>query len=191
MEVRATRLPGVLLLKPKRFIDSRGYFVETYNERDFRAAGVAPVFIQDNQSLSFERGTIRGLHFQLPPAQQAKLVRVLVGGIFDVVIDLRVGSPTYGEWIGQELSAEGGEQVFIPGGLAHGFCTLEPRTEVGYKVDRPYAPDRASGIVWNDPTLRIAWPVPDYEATISEKDRRLSPLSVFKSPFTYPESSDD
>jgi dTDP-4-dehydrorhamnose 3,5-epimerase len=185
MEVRKTRLPGVLVLKPKRFGDARGHFVETYNERVFRAAGVTATFVQDNQSLSVARGTVRGLHFQLPPESQAKLMRVVSGRVFDVVVDLRVGSPTYGEWLAEELSAQGGEQAYIPAGLAHGFCTLEPMTEVAYKVDRPYAPQCDSGIRWNDPQLAIAWPVKESEAILSDKDRRMGTFAAFKSPFRY------
>jgi dTDP-4-dehydrorhamnose 3,5-epimerase len=185
MEVRKTRLPGVLVLKPRRFSDNRGFFVETYNERVFRAAGVVAAFTQDNQSMSVARGTVRGLHFQLPPEAQAKLMRVAAGRVYDVVVDLRAGSPAYGHWLAEELTAEGGEQVYIPAGLAHGFCTLEPMTQVAYKVDRPYAPQCDSGILWNDPQLAIAWPVKDSEATLSDKDRNMGSFAAFTSPFRY------
>jgi dTDP-4-dehydrorhamnose 3,5-epimerase len=185
VEVKATLLPGVLILKPQRFPDERGHFVETFNARDFRRAGIVASFVQDNQSYSRARGTIRGLHFQLPPAPQAKLVRVVRGSICDVVVDLRAGSPTYGRWIAQQLTAEGGEQVFVPCGMAHGFCTLEPDTEVVYKVDEYYVPEHDSGVIWNDRTLAIDWPVPAEEAVLSDKDRELGRFSEFVSPFRY------
>src|SRR5262249_44171087 len=123
MDVKPLSLPGVIVLTPRRFSDSRGFFSETYNERAFRAAGITAAFVQDNQSYSAKRGTIRGLHFQLPPAAQAKLVRVLRGSVYDVAVDMRVGSPTYGRWDGATLTADGGEQLFVPRGFLHGFCT--------------------------------------------------------------------
>jgi dTDP-4-dehydrorhamnose 3,5-epimerase len=185
MEVKTTRLQGVLILKPRRFVDERGFFAESYAERPFRAAGIAARFVQDNQSFSRHQGTIRGLHFQLPPAAQAKLVQVIRGCVYDVAVDLRLGSPTYGQWIGERLSAKGGEQIYLPQGFAHGFCTLEPDTEVTYKVDSYYAPAYDSGIIWNDPTLNIPWPVAAAAAVLSEKDRRLGTFAQFESPFQY------
>ena len=185
MEVKSAHLPGVVLLKPRRFADARGYFVEAYSERSFRDAGIDCRFVQDNQSYSKRIGTIRALHFQLPPHPQAKLVRVLRGAILDVAVDLRVGSPTFGQSYAARLSAEGGEQLFLPRGIAHGFCTLEPQTEVAYKVDEFYAPACDSGIAWNDPSLAIAWPVADGEAMVSDKDRTLGSFDQFKSPFRY------
>jgi dTDP-4-dehydrorhamnose 3,5-epimerase len=128
---------------------------------------------------------MRGMHFQLPPAAQAKLIRVLRGRIFDVAVDLRLESPTYGQWIAEEISAEGGEQIFVPPALAHGFCTLEPNTEVAYQVDRYYAPASESGIIWNDPSLNIPWPVGRKEATLSQKDHKLGTFKDFVSPFRY------
>lgn len=184
MEVAPTDLPGVFLLKPRRFSDARGYFVETYNRRSFQAAGIDVVFVQDNQSFSLRRGTIRGVHFQLPPEPQAKLVRVLRGSVFDVAVDLRADSATYGKWLGSHLTAERGEQLFIPRGFGHGFCTLEPNTEVAYKVDGYYALACDSGIVWNDPTLNIGWPVTPAEAILSDKDRGLGRFDQFESPFS-------
>src|SRR4051794_4884588 len=184
MEIKALDLPGVLLLRPRRFADSRGYFTETYNEKTFSAAGVAVKFVQDNQSYSASRGTIRGLHFQLPPATQSKLVRVLQGSVYDVAVDLRVGSPTYGSWEGANLTAEGGEQLFVPRGFAHAFCTLEPNTMVAYKVDDFYAPECDSGLIWNDPAFQIKWPL-EGDALLSNKDATLGHFSDFKSPFTY------
>jgi dTDP-4-dehydrorhamnose 3,5-epimerase len=183
MEVEPTALPGVFLLRPRRFPDARGYFVETYNQHAFKEAGIDVEFVQDNLSFSFRRGTIRGLHFQLPPETQAKLVRVLHGAIFDVAVDLRTNSPTFGKWLSSNLSAEGGEQLFIPRGFGHGFCTLESDTQVAYKVDAYYASGCDSGIVWNDPTLDINWPAAPSEAILSEKDLRLGRFDQFASPF--------
>jgi dTDP-4-dehydrorhamnose 3,5-epimerase len=185
MDVRTTKLQGVLVLKPRRFADARGYFFEAYTERTFRQAGVTAAFLQDNQSFSLRQGTIRGLHFQLPPAAQAKLVRVVRGCIYDVAVDLRRGSPTYGQWAAERLSADGGEQIYVPHGFAHGFCTLEPDTEVAYKVDTYYAPEYDSGIIWNDPTLNIPWPVAPEAAILSEKDGKLGTFAAFTSPFQF------
>lgn len=185
MDVKDLSLPGLKLLKPRRFADSRGYFSETYNERTFAQAGITIKFIQDNQSVSASTGTVRALHFQLPPAPQTKLVRVLHGSIFDVGVDLRTGSPTYGRWEGVTISAEGGEQLLVPRGFAHGFCTLEPNSVVAYKVDEFYAPASDSGLIWNDPDLAIAWPVAAGAAVLSDKDQKLGRFRDFKSPFAY------
>lgn len=185
MEKKSLDLEGVVLLRPRRFADSRGYFVETYNERTFLAAGITAKFVQDNQSYSVKRGTIRGLHFQLPPAAQAKLVRVLRGSVYDVAVDLRVGSPGYGRWVGETLTAEGGEQLFVPRGFAHAFCTLEPDAVVAYKVDDFYAPASDSGLIWNDPALAIDWPVAAQDVVLSDKDLKLGRLADFASPFRY------
>lgn len=179
-------LPGLVLLTPRKFVDSRGFFMETYSAPAFRELGIDCVFVQDNQSLSTRRGTIRGLHFQTPPHAQAKLVRVLRGSIFDVAVDLRVQSPTYGRWCAATLTASGGEQLFLPRGFAHGFCTLEPDVEVAYKVDDVYAPECDAGLVWNDPTLAIAWPFSGDEIALSEKDAALRRLAGFSSPFMMP-----
>jgi dTDP-4-dehydrorhamnose 3,5-epimerase len=185
MDVKHLSLPGLTLLKPRKFADSRGHFVETYNERTFEQAGITIRFVQDNQSFSAARGTVRALHFQLPPAPQTKLVRVLQGSIFDVGVDLRIGSPTYGRWEGVRLDAEGGEQLLVPRGCAHGFCTLEPSTVVAYKVDAFYAPASDSGLIWNDPDLAVDWPVGGSEAVLSDKDQKLGRFRDFKSPFVY------
>ena len=185
MNVTKLKLPGLMVLKPRRFSDPRGYFIETYNEKVFAAAGITATFVQDNQSLSVSKGTIRGLHFQLPPAAQAKLVRVLQGSVYDVAIDLRVGSPTYGQADAATLTADGGEQIFVPRGFAHGFCTLEPDTVVAYKVDELYAPASDSGLIWNDPALAIDWPVAAGDAVLSDKDKALGRFADFKSPFKY------
>jgi dTDP-4-dehydrorhamnose 3,5-epimerase len=185
MEVESTKLPGVLLLRPRYFHDPRGYFVESYNRRAAAEHGIALDFVQDNQSLSLRPGTLRALHFQVPPKPQAKLVRVLRGSVYDVAVDLRAGSPSYGHWMAQTLTAEGGEQLFIPHGFAHGFCTLEPNTEVAYKVDEYYAPECEQGIVWNDPTLAIDWPAASKNPVLSDKDRALGLFADFVSPFRY------
>ena len=185
MDVKKLSLPGLIQLTPRLFSDARGYFIETYNENAFRAAGIATTFVQDNQSYSARRGTVRGLHFQLPPAAQAKLVRVLHGSVYDVAVDLRVGSPTYGRHDGATLTAAGREQLFIPHGFAHAFCTLEPDTVVAYKVDAFYAPASDSGLIWNDPMLAIAWPVASEDVVLSDKDQRLGRFADFASPFRY------
>lgn len=185
MEVRATSIPGVLLLKPQYFNDARGYFVETYNTQAARNAGLSAEFVQDNQALSLQRGTVRALHFQAPPRAQAKLVRVLRGGIYDVAVDLRAGSPHFGRWVAATLTAQGGEQIFVPRGFAHGYCTLEADTEVAYKVDDYYAPEYERGVAWDDPTLGITWPVAAADAVLSDKDRKLPRFADFASPFVY------
>jgi dTDP-4-dehydrorhamnose 3,5-epimerase len=185
MEAEATAIPGVLLLKPRFLHDARGHFVETYNARAANAAGLKAEFVQDNQALSRKRGTVRALHFQVPPKVQAKLVRVLRGSIFDVSVDLRAGSPNYGRWVAVKLTAQGGEQIFVPRGFAHGYCTLEDDTEVAYKVDDYYAPECEQGLIWDDPTLGIRWPVSPADAVLSDKDRRLPRFADFRSPFRY------
>jgi dTDP-4-dehydrorhamnose 3,5-epimerase len=176
-------IPDVLLIKPRKFRDARGFFMETYVESAFAAFGITARFVQDNHSLSEPRGTIRGLHFQRPPHAQAKLVRAVRGSAFDVAVDLRRGSPTFGKWCGAMLTADGGEQIFLPRGFAHGFCTCEPNTEIVYKVDDVYAPDCDAGLVWNDPVLAVEWPVAAAEVLVSDKDARLPGFSSFQSPF--------
>lgn len=183
--VSTLSIADVLLVRTHRFIDSRGYFMETFSHRDFLEMGIDANFVQENQSLSARWGTIRGLHFQTPPHAQAKLVRVLKGKIFDVAVDLRRGSPTFAQWCAAILTAEGGEQLFVPRGFAHAFCTLAPNTEVAYKVDDYYAPNCDTGILWNDPDIAIKWPIPTANAILSERDIRHPPLSQFESPFMY------
>ena len=168
-------LPELLLITPKRHGDARGWFSETWSRRAFEAAGLDVDFVQDNQAFSARKGTIRGLHFQAAPHAQAKLVRVLKGAIFDVAVDVRQGSPTYGQWAGATLTAEVGEQLFVPRGFAHGYCTLTDDTELFYKVDGLYAPQTEGGLLWNDPDLAIAWPL-DGEPMLSDKDRVLPRL---------------
>jgi dTDP-4-dehydrorhamnose 3,5-epimerase len=182
-------IAAVCLIRPRRFGDARGYFMETYSAPAFHEAGIEAVFVQDNQSLSAARGVVRGLHFQRPPMAQAKLIRVLKGSIFDVAVDLRRGSPSYGRWCAATLTADGAEQLFVPRGFAHGFCTLEPDTEVAYKVDGPYAPECEGGIAWDDPALRIDWPVSSDEAQLSGKDREQPGFAGFDSPFAFEDRS--
>ena len=165
-------IDGPLLLKSRRFGDHRGYFMETYSGPDFAAVGVHDVFVQDNQSLSARAGTLRGMHFQLPPRAQAKLVRVLHGSILDIVVDIRRASPTFGQYLAYRISSQGGEQFYVPPGFAHGFVTLEPDTIVGYKVSDVYAPDLDRGLAWDDPDLALPWPDLPGGFVLSEKDRR-------------------
>lgn len=176
----------VSLITPKRFGDDRGWFTETFNARNFARVGIAEPFVQDNHSLSRPVGTLRGLHFQTPPHGQAKLVRCIRGRILDVAVDVRRGSPTYGRHVAAELSAENGEQLFIPVGFAHGFVTLEPDTEVTYKVTDFYAPECDGGIRWNDPDIGIDWPLAAASGPVlSPKDEKLPFLKDFDSPFPY------
>lgn len=183
----ATRytLPGPVLITPRRFGDHRGFFLETYSSRDFAALGLADVFVQDNHSLSAQAGTIRGMHFQLPPHAQAKLVRVLRGAILDIAVDIRHGSPTFGRHVAAELTAANAQQLYVPAGFAHGFCTLEPDTEVAYKVTELYAPDCDRGIAWDDPDLALPWPFAAEAAQLSDKDRRAPRLRDLPPAFAY------
>ncbi len=166
-------LPGPLLLEVRRFADTRGVFSETYNRRDFATVGVAEEFVQDNWFLSERVGTIRGLHFQRPPHVQGKLVRVLRGRILDVAVDMRRSSRQLGRHVAVELGAGDGRMLYVPPGYAHGFCTLEPMTEVAYKVTADYAPESDGGIAWDDPDLGIEWPVRRRDAVLSDKDSRF------------------
>ncbi|MEJ9151435.1 dTDP-4-dehydrorhamnose 3,5-epimerase [Bacillus smithii] len=175
MKTMETSLPGVLLIEPKVFGDHRGFFMESYNKKLFSEYGLDFDFIQDNHSLSQQAGTIRGLHYQLNPKAQTKLVRVTRGAIYDVIVDIRKGSPTYGKWQGFILSADNKRQLLVPKGFAHGFCTLVENTEVQYKVDEYYSPEHDRGILWNDPSLGIDWPTTD--PILSEKDTK-HPLLV-------------
>ena len=172
LTVTSTAIEAVKIVTPKSFADSRGVFCETYNRNRFFEHGIALEFIQDNLSSSVEAGTIRGLHFQSPPAAQDKLIRVLRGSILDVAVDLRRSSPTYGKWTAEKLSATDGRQLLVPVGFAHGFCTLEPDTAVLYKVTAYYSPANDLGIAWDDPDLAIDWPVQPGKAILSEKDTR-------------------
>ncbi len=174
---RRFALPGPVLVAARRFGDHRGFFQETWSARDFAALGIDQVFVQDNHSLSAAAGTVRGLHYQLPPHPQAKLVRVLRGAILDVAVDIRRASPGFGRHVAVELSAENGLQLLVPAGFAHGFCTLLPDTEVAYKVTDVYAPACDRSLAWDDPALGIAWPVAAEAAQLSDKDRRAPRLS--------------
>ncbi len=185
MQIEELPLSGAFVLTPKRFGDDRGFFSETYSARAFDEIAPGLTFVQDNHSLSRDAGTLRGLHFQLPPHAQGKLVRVPRGRVLDVIVDLRDGSPTYGKHVGVELSAENWKQMWIPAGFAHAFCTLEPDTEFCYKVTDFYAPQSDSGVAFNDPDLGIEWPFPESQLTLSEKDRALSAFKDFVSPFSF------
>lgn len=177
MQVTSLAIDVVKLIVPRKFSDARGYFVETWNRKTLTEAGVDIDFVQDNASLSREPGTVRGLHFQTPPAAQAKLVRVVRGSVFDVAVDLRRASPTFGRYVSAILTAEGGEQLFVPVGFAHGFCTLEPDTEIAYKVSSFYSGGNDAGIAWDDPEIGIDWPHDGREPILSDKDRRLPKLA--------------
>ena len=173
LTVTSTAIDAVKVVTPKLIADARGSFCETYNQERFAEHGMAANFVQDNQSSSSAIGTIRGLHFQGHPAAQAKLIRVLKGRIFDVAVDLRCSSPTYGKWVAEEVSAENRKQIFIPVGFAHGFCTLEIDTLVFYKASDFYSPPNDFGVAWDDPDLGIDWPVAPSIATLSDRDRRM------------------
>lgn len=177
MQVTATALADVLAIVPRRFSDFRGFFVETWNDRVYREHGMDRSWVQDNQSLSTVPGTVRGMHYQLVPHAQTKLVRVLQGRVIDVVIDIRRNSPTFGQHVAVELSAEGLEQLFVPAGFAHGFCTLEPDTVVAYKVDAFYSKECERAILWNDPALGIDWPAVA-GAAVAEKDAAAPTLAA-------------
>lgn len=181
MEIRKTALPGVLVLTPRRFGDDRGFFSESWNRRTLEDAGVSlPEFVQDNHSLSHSAGTVRGLHYQSPPHAQGKLVRCGRGRLFDVAVDARRGSPTYGQWVGEELSFENGRQLWIPAGFLHGFVTREPDTEIVYKCTDHYDPACDGAVLWD--SLGIDWGVDD--PILSEKDTKAVPFSQFETPFT-------
>lgn len=180
------RSSPVQLIAPHRHGDARGWFTEVYSEPAFTERGIECRFVQDNHSLSVPQFTLRGLHFQTPPRGQDKLVRCIRGRIFDVAVDVRKGSPSFGRWVGAELSAENGHQLFIPVGFAHGFVTLEPNCEVTYKCSETYAPDHDGGIRWDDPTIGIDWPLPGgVKPELSAKDAVQPLLTNFDSPFTY------
>jgi dTDP-4-dehydrorhamnose 3,5-epimerase len=175
MKFTETPLADAFVIEPRIFKDQRGFFTETYNKRIFEDNGFKIDFVQDNHSFSKEKGVLRGLHFQKPPYAQTKLVRTLMGSVYDVIVDLRKSSPTYGKWIGFELSAENMKMLLVPKGFAHAFCTLDPESVVHYKVDDFYAPKSESGIIWNDPVLDINWPFKDI--LLSDKDRLLPLMS--------------
>ena len=183
MEILETDIPDVKIIRPKKFGDHRGFFSETYNKKILAEYGIDLDFVQDNHSLSVEKGVIRGLHYQTPPYAQDKLVRVIRGSILDVAVDIRKDSPTYGKHIKAIISANDWNQILVPIGFAHGFCTLEPDTEVIYKVTNYYSPENDAGIYWNDEELGIEWPIPEEHAILSDKDKRQPKFSQLKSVF--------
>ena len=185
MQVLDTDIPDIKLIKPVRHVDSRGFFSEVFREDVFRKHGIDIHFVQDNHSLSVNKGVLRGLHFQIPPSAQAKLLRVTAGSIFDVAVDIRWGSPSFGRHFAAVLSAADWNQIFIPEGFAHGYCTLEPDTEVIYKVNAYYSPEHDRGLLWNDPALGIVWPVSTDKALVSDKDRTHPVLSDLPRYFLY------
>lgn len=186
MGVNSSRSPYLpLLIVPKRHFDHRGWFSETFHARRLHELGVTCTFVQENQSSSGRAGTVRGFHFQRPPAAQAKLVSVLSGRILDVAVDIRLGSPSFGKYVSIELSADDGRQLYIPTGFAHGFVTLEDNAFVTYKVSDYYAPSHESGICWNDPDIAFPWPFKDADIIKSDKDGRLPQLKDLESPFPY------
>lgn len=182
-EITAQAIPEVLLIAPKRFGDERGFFSETYNKAVLAEAGFDGAFVQDNHSLSPRRGTVRGLHYQAPPHAQAKLIRVTRGAVFDVAVDIRRGSPTFGRHVGVELSAANWTQLLVPAGFAHGFQTLTEDCEVLYKVTDYYAPSSEGGLLWDDPALGIAWPLASAEAGLNDRDAAWPSLAELVSPF--------
>lgn len=180
-----TSIPDVKLLQMVRHEDTRGFFSETYNRGDFAALGITESFIQDNHSLSSSPGTFRGLHFQIPPRAQSKLVRVIHGAALDVAVDIRHESPTFGQHVAVVLSARNWDQLYVPEGFAHGFLTLEPDTEVLYKVSDSYAPDQERGIHWADPDLAIHWPDTGHPMVVSDRDTRWPRLKDCPTFFEY------
>ncbi len=185
MEVVNTAIPEVKVITPKKFGDHRGFFSETYKRRDWVEAGINLTFVQDNHSCSTAQGTLRGLHYQIPPMAQDKLVRVAHGAILDVAVDLRNGSPTFGRHVSEVISAENWKQLLVPVGFAHGYVTLEPDTEVLYKTTNFYSPEHNRGIIWNDPDLGIDWGIEEADAVLSEKDLALPTLKEVTDLFTY------
>lgn len=172
LEVQSLRIPDVKIIRPRKHGDARGFFSETYNKKTFAEAGIELDFVQDNHSASPQAGTLRGLHYQGHPFAQDKLVRVVSGRILDVAVDLRRDSPTFGQWVAAEISAEAWNQILIPIGFAHGICTLEPDTQLIYKVSNYYSPQHDFGIRWDDPDLAIQWPFPADQLLLSDKDRK-------------------
>lgn len=185
MQVTETKLPGVVILEPRRFGDDRGYFSEVYNRDTLRGLGIETEFVQDNHSLSADVGTVRGLHFQSPPHAQDKLVRCGAGVVWDVAVDVRKGSPTYGHWVGVELSAANGLQLLIPKGFLHGFSTKAPNSELLYKCSDVYAPECDGSVYFDDPDLGIDWGVAASDAILSDKDKNAMAFAEFESPFTF------
>ena len=187
VDVHQFDIPGLSLIVPKRLSDTRGYFSETWSDRLFRQQIADVSFVQDNQSMSAKKATLRGLHFQKPPYAQGKLVRVVRGSIFDVAVDIRKGSPTYGRHIAARIDAAEGAQLWVPPGFLHGFCTLEDETEVFYKVTAYYSASHDAGVLWSDPDLGIDWPIEGESVVLSDKDRQLPRLRDLPDYFHYKE----
>lgn len=185
MKVIDTAIPAVKRLEPRRFGDARGFFSEVWNARAMREAGLDVVFVQDNHSYSAAAGTVRGLHYQRPPNAQGKLVRVARGAVLDVAVDVRVGSPTFGRWVAEELSSENGAQLWIPRGFLHGFVTLTPDVDVLYKVDGHYAPESDGAVRFDDPDLAVDWGIEPASAVLSDKDAAAPFFKNFVTPFVY------
>lgn len=185
MQIEHSALPGVMILTPARFGDARGFFSESWSRKRLAEAGIDLDFVQDNHSVSARAGTLRGLHFQSPPHAQAKLVRVGAGRVLDVAVDIRRGSPTYGRWVGVELSADAGNQLYIPVGFLHGFAVLEPNSELLYKCSDFYAPDCDGAVRFDDPDIGIDWGIDPKAAILSDKDAKAPFLKDFVSPFVY------
>ena len=183
MEIRNLEIDAVKLVSPSYYQDARGHFVETWNSRAFAERGIDVDFVQDNSAYSRVAWTIRGLHFQAPPAGQAKLIRAVCGSILDVAVDLRRASPTFGRYVSAVLTAKGGEQLYIPAEFAHGYCTLEPDTQVAYKVSEFHVAELNAGILWSDPTIGIRWPLEGNHPVLSERDLNLPRLAEIVSPF--------
>ena len=187
MQCKSLDIPDVKILQPVRHEDSRGFFSEIFNTQDLAASGLELEIVQENFAFSNQAHTIRGIHFQTPPYEQAKLVQVVSGAIYDVAVDLRKGSPWYGQFTGAEISAKKWNQILIPAGFGHGLCTLEPNTAVIYKVTQHFSKQHDTGIFWNDPELDIPWPLGNTKPLLSDKDEVLPMLSNFSSPFIYKE----
>lgn len=185
LKIEQTPLPGVVVITPTRFGDYRGFFSESYSAKALAENGITTRFVQDNHSISMTQGTIRGLHFQAPPHAQDKLVRCGRGVLFDVAVDIRKASPTYGQWFGTELSFDNGKQLLVPAGFAHGFVTRAPDTEIVYKCSDYYAPETEGALAWNDPKVGIDWGLGDMSPVLSEKDANAPALAVLNSPFTF------
>ena len=185
MQVEPLAIPEVKRITPPKFVDSRGFFSETWSAAGLKAGGLDEHFVQDNHSLSAQKGTIRGLHCQVAPHVQGKLVRVIKGAIWDVAVDIRQGSPSFGKWVAAELSAENWAQLWIPGGFLHGFCTLLPDTEVIYKVTGNYSKECERAVRWNDPILALPWPLAPGEALLSDKDQSAPLFNPADHWFTY------
>lgn len=185
ISVTPLSVPDLLLIRPARSGDARGYFSEVFNQAELAAHGIVFAPVQENLAVSTEAGVVRGLHAQAPPSAQAKLVRAGRGRIFDLAVDARRGSPTFGQWAGAELSAETGDQLFVPAGFLHGYVTREPNAEVLYLVDAPYDPEREIHVRWNDPALGVGWGVPPETAIVSPRDRDAPHWAEFESPFVH------